>query len=147
MEVTGQTVLLGTWTWKIDGNKIGDRGSDFWWEHVNDKERFLVPFGGAGWALVKGKAFAKVTAADLGNAAYSTAKLPGKLLTPGVVLAVRTAGGKFAKLEVVRYRELHDFDFPEAKLLRPGWRTFVLGRPNIPEYHLELRWVLYDGNP
>jgi hypothetical protein len=145
-KTTGQTVVLGTWMWTIDGNKLGgDPKADFWWQQVNDKERFLVPMGGAQWAILKGKAFAKVTAADLGNAAYSGEKLPGKLLTPGVVVVVRTAGGKVAKLEVLRYRELHDFAFPEAKHLTPAWRAFALTRPNTKEYHLEVRWVLYHG--
>jgi hypothetical protein len=60
-------------------------------------------------------------------------------------VAVRTRDGKFAKLEVVGRRELHDFSFPEAKYLDPAMRAFLLSRPNVKEYHLEVRWVLYPG--
>src|SRR4051794_23779537 len=62
----GQTVNLGTWSWKIEGNQFGDlQKADFWWEQVDATERNLVPLGGAGWALLKDKPFEKITAEDL----------------------------------------------------------------------------------
>jgi hypothetical protein len=137
-----QTVILGTWTWKIEGNKFGGGESDFWWEQVSEKERDLVPQGGAGWAIVE-KAFEKITRDDLAQIEYSTGKLPGSSLAVGTVVAVRTADGKFAKLKVVGYRGSHDTSFPEAKNLSPAWIAFARGRPNTPEYHLEVNWVLY----
>jgi hypothetical protein len=45
--------------------------------------------------------------------------------------------------KVVRYRDLHDFSFPEANLLDAGWREFALKHPNTNNYHLEVEWVLY----
>jgi hypothetical protein len=140
----GQTVILGTWNWKIDGNKLGGNdGADFWWEQLTNTERQLVPKGGAGWAIIQCKAFEKVTRDDLAKMDFSTDKLSGKFLAPGTAVAIRTGDGKFAKLQVIRYRELHDFSFPEAKHLTPDWIKFVLGQPNIKEYHLEVNWVLY----
>ena len=64
-------------------------------------------------------------------------------MNPGTVVALRTNEGNFAKLKVVMYRELHDFSFPEAKLLDAEWKAFVLKRPNTKNYHLEVEWVLY----
>jgi hypothetical protein len=140
----GQTVLLGTWSWQVEGNKLGGLGTaDVWWQQVSDTERNLVPLGGAAWALVEGEAFEKVSREDLARARYATGKLPGASLKPGTVVALRTRGGKLAKLKVVRYRALHDFSFPEAKHLSPAWRAFVLGKPDRKDYHLEVEWALY----
>jgi hypothetical protein len=142
----GQTVILGTWTWKIEGNNLGGaEGADFWWEQVTDKERHLVPQSGAGWAIIRGKPFEKVTFEDLAKTTYSADKLAGPLLVPDTVVAVRTGDGKFAKMKVVRYRELHDLSFPEVRHLRAEWIRFALRKPNIQEYHLEVSWVLYKA--
>jgi hypothetical protein len=141
---SGRTVLLGTWTWKVEGNKFGDNDrADFWWEQVTERERRLVPQGGAGWAILRDRPFEKLTRQDLVKANYSTDKLTGTLLTPDTVVAVRTADGKFAKMRVVRYRELHDFSFPEVRHLKAEWIRFALQQPNVKEYHLEVDWVLY----
>ena len=141
----GQTVVLGTWTWKVEEGTLGAKGGDFWWEQVNDRERYLVPRGGAGWAVLSAKEFERVTRDDLAKAAYAADRLSGAVLVPGTVVAVRTADGKLAKLKVVRYRELHDFTFPEASHLSPAWRALVLQKPNTLEYHLEVSWVVYKG--
>jgi hypothetical protein len=138
----GQTVVLGTWTWDIAKNTQGG-GGDVWWEQVTETERNLVFRGGAGWAIVKGKAFEKVGVADLRKAIYSREKLPGTSLRPGTVVAIRTRTGGYAKVKVVRYRELHDTSFPEARHLRPEWIRFARTRPNTREYHLEVQWVLF----
>jgi hypothetical protein len=141
----GQTVVPGTWTWKVEGNGLGGglESSDVWWEQVSGTERNLVPLGGAAWAVLKGKPFEKVRREDLAGAAYSNGKLSGALLRPGTVVALRTRDGKYAKLKVVRYRALHDFSFPEARHLPDRWRRFALRRPDVKEYHLEVSWVLY----
>jgi hypothetical protein len=138
----GRTVLLGTWSWDISANKFG-AGGDVWWEQVSNKERNLVPRNGAGWAILKGKRFEDVGLDDLKKASFSEKKLSGALLRPGTVLALRTRQGHFAKLQVVRYRELHDFAFPEARHLKPEWIQLARASPNVKEYHLELSWGLY----
>jgi hypothetical protein len=138
-------VVLGTWTWTVEGNRLGgglDR-ADVWWEQASDTERCLVPLGGAAWAVLKGRPFEKVSREDLAGAAYSRGRLSGALLRPGTVVALRTRDGEYAKLKVVRYRALHDFSFPEAGRLPERWRRFVLRRPDVKEYHLEVSWVLY----
>jgi len=139
----GQTVILGTWTWNIAKNEQGGANADIWWEQVTDQQQFLVPKGRAGLALIEKKAFEKISRGDLANLKYSDQKLANNMLTPGAVLAIRTNDGNFAKLKVVGYRELHDFSFPEAKLLREDWKQFVLQKPNTKNYHLEVEWVLY----
>jgi hypothetical protein len=143
----GRTVLLGTWTWTVAGNKMGGlEGADLFWEQVSSTERNLVPLGGAGWVLLKEKSFEKVALAELERASFSKSKLPGSLLRPGTVVGLRTRDGRFAKLKVVGYRELHDTSFPEAKHLRSEWVRFARSKPNCKEYHLELDWVLFKGS-
>lgn len=120
-----------------------EMGSDFWWEQVTATERHLVPQAGAGWAILKGKPFEKVTREDLVKATCSADKLPGTLLVSDAIVALRTRDGKVAKAKVVRYRELHDFSFAEARHLSPAWIQLALQQPNSKEYHLEVKWVLY----
>ncbi|HEY7425339.1 MAG TPA: hypothetical protein VH682_13995, partial [Gemmataceae bacterium] len=140
----GQTVILGTWTWDIETNKQGGKKEvDVWWEQVTNKEQFLVPRNGAGLIVLDKKAFDKITREDLRNLKYSNERLANDSLAPGTVVALRTNEGNFAKLKVVKYRELHDFSFSEAKLLRAEWRAFVLKKPNMKNYHLEVEWALY----
>ena len=141
----GQTVILGTWTWDIETNKQGDlKGVDVKWEQATATEQFLVPLNGAGLIVLdKKKAFDKITRQDLATLQYSDKKVANDALTPGTVVALRTNEGNFAKLKVLKYRALHDFSFPEAKLLREDWKQFVLQKPNTKNYHLEVEWVLY----
>jgi hypothetical protein len=140
----GQTVILGTWTWDIETNKQGDeKGVDVKWEHATAKEQFLVPLNGAGLVVLDRKEFDKITREDLAALKYSDKKLAYDSLAPGTVVALRTNEGNFAKLKVVKYRELHDFSFPEAKLLDEKMRDFLLKHPNTKNYHIEVEWVLY----
>ncbi len=142
----GRTVVLGTWSWRVAGNEMGRREkADLFWQQVNDTERNLVPLGGAGWAILEDKTFEKVRLEELKKANYSTDKLPGSSLKPGTVVALRTSEGQFAKLKVVGYRDLHDTNFPEARHLSPAWIRFAQSKPNRPEYHLDLEWVLYKA--
>jgi hypothetical protein len=141
----GRTVIPGTWSWQVEGNRIEATRADLFWQQVSATERNLVPQGGAGWAIVQGRPFEKITLADLKKAEYSTGKLPGSSLRPGTVVALRTRGGKLARLKVVGYRALHDTSFPEARHLSPAWVRFAQGQPNTQEYHLEVDWVLYKA--
>jgi hypothetical protein len=126
--IKGQTVILGTFAWTMDGNKQGNvRTADFEWQ-----KPYLFPRNGAKAVLVPDQPFEKITAEDLGKLKYSTDKISESILRPGAVVAVRTARGNLAKLKVVRYRALHDFDFKEAIRLS-----------DIKEYHLEVEWVIY----
>jgi len=146
VQASGRTVLLGTWAWTVAGNKVGGlTGTDVWWEQVSDTERNLVPQGKAGWAVLRNKPFEKVGPDDLRKASYSTGRLPGSSLRPGTVVALRTSDGRFAKLKVVGYRDLHDTSFPEARHLSPEWVRLARGKPNVKEYHLEVSWVLFKS--
>jgi hypothetical protein len=141
----GQTVILGTWTWDIETNLQGVvKGVDVQWKEDTATEQFLVPLNGAGLIVLdKKKAFDKITRQDLAGLKYSDKKLANDALAPGTVVALRTNEGNFAKLKVVKYRELHDFSFPEAKLLNEKIREFFLKQPNRKMYHIEVEWVLY----
>jgi len=139
----GQTVILGTWRWDIETNKQGDtNGTDVWWAHETEKESFLVPQNGAGLVVLGKKEFDKITRENLAALKYSDEKLAKELLSPGTVVAMRTNEGNFAKLKVVKYRELHDFSFPDAKFLEKGMKERFLKEPNR-NYHIEVKWVLY----
>ena len=69
------------------------------------------------------------------------------VLTPGTIVALRTSEGNVAKLKVLGYRALHDFDFPEASALSQQWRDSVLQQADCSNYHLEVEWVLYRVSP
>jgi serine/threonine protein kinase/tetratricopeptide (TPR) repeat protein len=137
--IKGQTVILGTFAWTMDGNKQGNvRTADFEWQ-----KPYLFPRNGAKAVLVPDQPFEKITAEDLGKLKYSTDKISESILRPGAVVAVRTARGNLAKLKVVRYRALHDFDFKEAIRLSREWTAMAVQKPDIKEYHLEVEWVIY----
>lgn len=148
----GQTVILGTYSWDVEKNSqprdTGD--NDVSWEQVEDNEQFgfadehyLVPINQAGLAALGQRAFDTITRRDLAELKYADKKLANDSLAPGDVVALRTNEGNYAKLKVVRYRELHDFSFPEAELLGAQWRGGALAAHNTKRYHLEVAWVLY----
>jgi len=143
----GQTVILGTWAWDIETDQQGSmngRRADVWWEQVTEKEQFLVPLNGAGLVLLSDKVFEMITQEDLATLKYSYNSVANESLASGAVVALKTEKGNFAKLKVVKYRELHDFSFPEAKHMSAGWKAFVLKKPNRENYHLEVEWELYQ---
>jgi hypothetical protein len=122
--------LKGTWTWDIDTNTDGDgNAADLWWQHVNERERYLVPKNGAGLTVVTNKTYESLTAADLRGMSYGTGRLSASDAQPtidvGTVLAVRTNAGNWAKLKVLGFEPLRD--------------------RNIAKYHMNLVYVLYRG--
>ena len=93
-------------------------------------------------------------------------------LKPGAIVVFKTADGNCGKFQVIRYRPIYDFSFAEAAQLPPQWRYLALSgssalRPSqgnglvgmfyrirrhfvrdprlVRNYHLELRWRLFDG--
>ena len=130
-------------------NKLGNlEGSDLWWSHQTETERYLGPMNGAAIKVVT-EPFEKIDLTYLKAAELSKDKISGSdnnnFLIPGTVLAVRTVNGNFAKLKVVRYYKLHDFTFAGSEVLTEAWKTFVLQRPNRDLYHIEVEWVLYKS--
>lgn len=136
------TTLLGTWGWNVTSNHLGDPKPDFWWNRVKDKG-FLTPTNGAAAALVGGTRFESVDRRFLETAKLNNAAISSDALKPGCVVVFRTADGSLGKLQVIGYKALHDFSFPEASLLEQDWRDFVIKEPNVEQYHLQVRWFLF----
>ena len=129
-ELSGTKLLRGTWVWDIDSNTEGSKESvDLWWEHVDERERYLVPKNGAGLAVVKDRKFENLHISDLNKLAYTSDRVPASDAKPeidvGTVLAVRTTEGKLAKLEVI------------------GFDPLKSGGHDIAKYDMKLRYVLY----
>jgi hypothetical protein len=138
------TTIPGTWAWDVESNRPADRQeADFWWEQVSATERYLVPLNGAKATIVQGQDFERIDAGYIRKIALSQEKLRGDALKPGVIVAFRTAEGGVGKLQVLGYKPLHDFDFPEAASLTEAWKQFALSQPNMPLYHLQVRWTLF----
>jgi hypothetical protein len=76
-----------------------------------------------------------IRAQDLSQAYINGSDENGEL-PPGAIVVFRTAEGNFGKLQVEKYRALHDFSFPEAANLRDSWREMVLKKPDQEKYHL-----------
>jgi len=143
-----RTVIPGTWTWKIETNKISANQGDLWWSHQTDTERCLVPRNDAAVAVIR-KPFEKIDLTDLQAVKFANDKISGSnnnnQLPVGTVLAVRTTNQNYAKLRVVRYYRLHDFSFPGSEVLTEAWKQFVLQKPDRDLYHLEVEWVLFKA--
>ena len=142
------TVILGTWKWDVETNKQASSDiSDFWWEQITDTERYLVPENGAEAKLIPNGNFDTIDPAFIDKQTLSTDKISGAdkggVLVPGTVVVFRTVEGNLGKMQVERYRALHDFTFQEAEYLSEGWKSFVLKKPNKEMYHLQVRWKLY----
>ena len=136
------TTLLGTWMWNAEVNDQG-RDGDFWWQHATATERYLTPMQGAKAALAD-LPFDKIDAAAARRAALSRDRIPGTSLPPGAVVVFATRSGKVGKLQVLGYKSSKDFSFPEAAYLTKSWKSFSEGRPEIPDYHLQVRWALLE---
>ena len=129
-ELSGTKLLRGTWTWDIDSNTDGSKESvDLWWEHVNERERYLVPKNGAGLAVVKDRTFEDLHFSDLNQMEFTSSRISASDAKPdidvGTVLAVRTTEGSSAKLEVI------------------GFDPLKGARHGIAKYDMRLRYVLY----
>ena len=149
---SGTTVIPGTFGWDAEGDAIvSPDNADLWWEMVAEAERYLTPRNGARAAIVKHKTYDELTARHLERWHMPDEKLPATgtadSLSPGTVVAFRTAEGIFGKLKIVGFRPLHDLSFPEASVYSEQWRSQAAGRPNDQRYHLEIEWALYQPAP
>jgi len=106
---SGTTVLKGTWTFNLEnGVQGGSAGVDIWWEQQTTVKRRMTPRNGAGISLLGAVGYGTVTPAVLQGLPYSATPINGSnnssnQLTNGVVFAVRTAEGNYAKVQVVAY--------------------------------------------
>lgn len=103
-ELSGTKLSQGTWAWDIDSNTDGSQESvDLWWEHVNERGRYLVPRNGTGLAVVKDRKFENLHFSDLNKMEFTSGRMSASDARPdidvGTVLAVRTNEGKLGKLE------------------------------------------------
>jgi len=145
---TGRTVLLGTWSWDIEGNAFdAGKSADVWWQQVSIVERYLNPQNGAQLSILKNVDYKDVHLDTLRRANYGSNKLSGSdrhpLLSYGTIIGIKTAEGNYAKVKVLRYRSTHDFSFKEAKHLTSNWRRIMKNRPVVKNYHLEIQWTLF----
>jgi len=105
----GETTLKGTWTFDMDVGVQGPpAGSDIWWEQVDNVTRFLVPQHGATLAHMGPPNFDAVSIETLKAQSYTANLINGSnnasnKLTPGSVIAVKTDGGRYAKLRINSY--------------------------------------------
>ena len=143
----GQTVIMGTWSWDIEidrQNNFNASGPDVWLEQRRVGPH-LVPMGKAALApITTAKAFAQLAHDEVADAKYSREAVEGTFLKVGAIVGLKTNEGNYAKLTVIGYRDSHDFSFESAKLIPADRRAVTVSRPNIPNYHLELRWVLWE---
>jgi hypothetical protein len=135
------TVILGTWLWDVESNTMGkSEVSDFRWSQATATERYLAPVNGAKWKMISNRDFDEIDYAFIRAQNLNQADLSGSdkngVLTPGAIIVFRTAEGNFGKLQIERYRALHDFSFPEAINLKESWRDMALKKPDREKYHL-----------
>ncbi len=144
--VEGRTVIMGTWYWDIESNKQGKLpGSDLWWQQVDQVQQFLTPLGGTGITLLERKDFDAIGADDLKNVKYRRCPIENVEFESGSILGIKTADGNYVKMRIVGYRDLHDVSFTDIQYARPSWSAFLLSRPNRPNYHLEVDWMIFPS--
>jgi hypothetical protein len=107
---SGTTVLKGTWLFDLDtGTQEGVApGADIWWEQMTATARQMTPTNGATIINLGAVAYASLSAAGLQNLPYAATPVPGNddvtnKLVAGVVFAVKTTQGNFAKVRVDAY--------------------------------------------
>ena len=147
--VSGRTIVPGTWDWDIESDVIGGEGQiDIWWKYVNTKERSLVPRNGAKFALISELAYEDIDIQHLKSLKYYDKEISDsedkQVLLKGTTIGVLTAEENLAKLKVLGFRELHDFQFEGSEVLDQEWRSFVLKKRNREKYHIEFAWTLYQ---
>jgi hypothetical protein len=100
----GRIVVKGTFTCDLDAGSEGGNLPDFQWEQVSRTERYLKPLNGAVFFLVGKVPWGEVTYAALERYPYSSARIDGSdnsnRLSPGSVIAYRTAKGRLGKFIV-----------------------------------------------
>ena len=116
------TVLHGTFSFDFESG-LEAPGGDVFWEQMTETTRALVPKAGAQLAWIGAGDFDALSADALRAEAFSGGSIngsndTGNQLLPGMLFAVRTRNGQFAKVQVTAYG-----------------------------YDLGLRWVTYPAAP
>ena len=115
-------VLHGTFSFDFESG-VEAPGGDVFWEQMTETTRALVPKAGAQLAWIGAGDFDALSADALRAEAFSAGSIngsndTGNQLLPGMLFAVRTRNGQFAKVQVTAYG-----------------------------YDLGLRWVTYPAAP
>jgi hypothetical protein len=131
--------IPGTWLWNVKSNQLGGPKPDFWWQ-----PGALTPKNGTVAAVLGQVSFEGANRELVERSILTNATIPGGVLQPGCVVVFRTGDGTVGKLQVVGYRALHDFSFPEASAFEERWKAFALKQSNIEQYHLQVRCVLFE---
>jgi tetratricopeptide (TPR) repeat protein len=86
------------------GNTAVSNGADLWWHFATRQERALETRNGALMTRIEGRQFAAIDAAFLARLKYALVRLPASgdasEVKAGSMIAVRTAEGNLAKLQV-----------------------------------------------
>ena len=104
---SGEATLKATYTFDFDKGKAGGDG-DLFYNHRDDVIRFLRPQNGAAVALLQRTDFWKTDADRLKTVSYSEKPINASdnadnELRRGVVIAIKTRSGHFAKMRVTSY--------------------------------------------
>jgi hypothetical protein len=107
MVSSGASTLKATYTFDFEGGKAGGEG-DLFYNHRDEVIRFLRPQNGATVALLQRSRFERVDADQLKAASYSDKPInvsdnADNQLRRGVVIAIKTRNGHFAKVGVTTY--------------------------------------------
>lgn len=122
--------FVGTTYWDLDANDDRDRPSaDLYWQHVDERHRYLVPINGAGAVVVAGRPFDQLDGNAARGLSYATKPLSasdiGSAVDAGTVIAVRTNENRYAKLKVV------------------GFKPFDVSGQRIARYDMVLEYVIF----
>ena len=140
-------VMLGSHYWDIDNERFGKSDTaDFFWSFDTKNSGCFRTVNSAKMAMVRNFPFDKINlqivcAQNLIEGRIYTVK--NGLIQPGTIIVFQTVEGKYGKLEVLGFRSSRDFAFKEAANLPEQWKKFVSEKPEIKNYHLEVRWRLF----
>lgn len=145
------TVMLASHYWDIDNQRFGKSDTaDFLWTFGGDNNTgFFKTTNRAKMAMIISRSFDKIDSSIaraqnlIEQRIFQDADRGGRI-KPGAVIVFETAEGKLGKLEILGFRSSHDFSFREAVSLTEEWKKFVLKKPEIRHYHLEVKWRLFD---
>ena len=141
-------VMPGSHYWDIDNERFGKSDTaDFIWSFDTKNSGCFRTVNSAKMAMVKNFSFDKINL----QIVCAQNLIEGRIYTvrnghiqQGTVIAFQTAEGKYGKLEILGFRSSRDFAFKEAANLPEKWRKFVLKKPEIKGYHLEVKWCLFE---
>jgi hypothetical protein len=148
---SGTTVIPGQFGWDVETDSIVHPTriptADLWWNLISEQEKYLTTMHGAAAAVVKNGSYEQIDGVFIRRQRLTEQRIGGKdepgVLAPGTIIVFRTANGVFGKLQIIGYRSLHDFSFPQIAAYLDQWRAAALQRPDYERYHIEVKWQLY----